>query len=94
MKRLQQQLKVVHDELTHLMADAKLDALSRSKLASASNQLMKISQEIDAHANKQAQSQRDPQERRSLTKKAIAFLASWGTTLKDIVMMRCEEDGS
>jgi hypothetical protein len=94
MQKLQQQLRWVHDELTHLMAEAKLDSLSRSKLAFASNRVLDIIQQIHAEATKQAQAQCDPHARHSIVKSAMAFLAWWGNLLKDIIMIQGDEDGS
>ena len=91
MHRLRQQLKVVHDELTHLMAEAKLDSLSRSKLASASNRLLDISQQLDSEI---AKPNADPQARSSIIKKAMVFLAWWGNLLKGVITMWRDEDGS
>jgi 4'-phosphopantetheinyl transferase EntD len=91
MKRLQQQLKVVHDELTHLMAEAKMDSLSRSKLASASNQLLEISQQIEAEISAQSVPKANPKAKLAVVKRAMEFLA-W--VAREFLMKRYDDDGS
>lgn len=80
MSTLQQQLKVVHKQLTRLMSQLGLDSRSREILAKAVNNVLDISQQLakeDATASPET-SQPDKDQiktKRSLVKRAIACLA-------------------
>jgi hypothetical protein len=95
MSTLVKQLQAVHDELTRLMAEAKLDVPTRQKLAVAANQLADLGQQIVA-ADRTQNHQGPPASRpkkRSLTVRAMDLLAQIAA-LVERLMKRGYYDGS
>jgi hypothetical protein len=97
MTKLLQQLQVVQDELTDLVAGSKLDKPTRLKLAAVNKTLAKITRQLADAEAKNALSQQNPEasrpKRRTLIARAMELLAQTAA-LVERVMRRRYDDGS